>query len=531
MASRVDWFFRQRVTEAELDLAFELLEKADRDLAADLGIYGIVSGAEPVQHTPVPDLTIDLTAPGRAYDHLGQRIFFGADQRVDCSIDHTGIPTEVSTSGNERWLGVFLKFDRLLSDPRTDGNSQQVFFRRDESFQIKVVQAPEGPIGSAPKVPLVEDELLVCDVRRTAGQTQIFEVDIDTSRRQVFVFATGEAVEIISELWNVLQPAVNNVQAALDSVDEILSGHFDGADNRHTAGDIDYASHGFVEADNVQDAIDEAIDDLSSSVSGTPGASLIGADSVTGTPKALPASNVDSHLSQLLTWLNEHLSKTSGAHAASAISAQGHDYISGPSVQAQLQEIVQDLKSQNASLGASQIGDAAVSGSPKNLPAGTVREHLSGLTGHINTHIGSSDHDPRYYTKSQGDSRYYNIGEKVGDSDKVDGRHASYFATAGHNHDARYLRAIFSNSYEFNAGQERMVASLTDFPEVIQFSYRYFTPSGTPGTTTYVNGSQTDNIRVWFDKTGSNPAYEYELTVRNNTSTRLYISIFVYSID
>jgi hypothetical protein len=36
MADRVDFYFRQRVTEAELDLALALLEKADRDLATDL---------------------------------------------------------------------------------------------------------------------------------------------------------------------------------------------------------------------------------------------------------------------------------------------------------------------------------------------------------------------------------------------------------------------------------------------------------------------------------------------------------------
>jgi len=48
MSDRLDFFFRQRVTEAELDLAFELLEKADRDLAADLGIFGIISVADGV---------------------------------------------------------------------------------------------------------------------------------------------------------------------------------------------------------------------------------------------------------------------------------------------------------------------------------------------------------------------------------------------------------------------------------------------------------------------------------------------------
>ena len=40
IADRVDFYLRQRVTEAEFYLAFALFEKADRDLAADLKIYG-----------------------------------------------------------------------------------------------------------------------------------------------------------------------------------------------------------------------------------------------------------------------------------------------------------------------------------------------------------------------------------------------------------------------------------------------------------------------------------------------------------
>jgi hypothetical protein len=194
MADRVDFYFRQRVTEAELDLAFALLEKADRDLAADLNIYGIVAGAVPAPHSPVPDLTVDLTAPARAYDNLGQRMFFGTGQTVDCAVDLVGIPTDVATVGNERWLGIFLRFKRLLSDPRTDGNSQQVFFRRDESFELVVRQAPEGAIGVAPKAALQADELLLCDVRRRPGQTQILVADLDTSRRQAFIFAQGSSV-------------------------------------------------------------------------------------------------------------------------------------------------------------------------------------------------------------------------------------------------------------------------------------------------------------------------------------------------
>ena len=198
MADRVDFYFRQRVTEAELDLAFALLEKADRDLAADLNIYGIVSGAVPAPHAPVPDLTVDLTAPARAYDNLGQRMFFGTGQTVDCAVDLVGIPTDVATVGNERWLGIFLRFKRQLSDPRTDGNSQQVFFRRDESFELVVRQAPEGAIGVAPKAALQADELLLCDVRRRPGQTQILVADLDTSRRQAFIFAQGSSVSLVT---------------------------------------------------------------------------------------------------------------------------------------------------------------------------------------------------------------------------------------------------------------------------------------------------------------------------------------------
>jgi hypothetical protein len=60
VADRVDFYFRQRVTEAELDLAFELLEKADHNLASDLGVFGVIAGAIPTQHAPLPDLTLDL---------------------------------------------------------------------------------------------------------------------------------------------------------------------------------------------------------------------------------------------------------------------------------------------------------------------------------------------------------------------------------------------------------------------------------------------------------------------------------------
>ena len=172
------------------------------------------------------DLSIDLTAPGRAYDNLGQRMFFGTGQTVGCAVDLVGIPTDVATAGHERWLGVFLRFRRLLSDPRTDGNSQQVYFRRDESFELVVRQEAEGAAGAAPRVALQPDELLVCDVLRRPGQTQIIVSDIDTIRRQAFIFAQGTSVGVQTGLWIILQPISDTVQASLDEVDAELTKHF-----------------------------------------------------------------------------------------------------------------------------------------------------------------------------------------------------------------------------------------------------------------------------------------------------------------
>lgn len=391
MANRVDFYFRQRVTEAELDLAFALLEKADRDLAADLNIYGIVSGAVPAPHSPVPDLTVDLTAPGRAYDNLGQRMFFGTGQTVDCAVDLVGIPTDVATVGNERWLGIFLRFKRQLSDPRTDGNSQQVFFRRDEAFELVVRQAPEGAISVAPKPALQADELLLCDVRRRPGQTQILVADLDTSRRQAFIFAQGSSVSVVTGAWSILHPLAATVQAAFDEADAELRDHFTAVARRHAASAIDYAPHGFVGASNVQAAVDELIDDLATGAVGSSGASRVGVDAAAGAPNALPAGSVKSQLAQLLGFLNTHVSAPTGAHNAAAIAATPHNNIAGTNVQAQLQEIVTDLVATGAaSPGAGLVGVDAIAGAPTAIAAGTLRAALVTLLGGLNGHVNQA---------------------------------------------------------------------------------------------------------------------------------------------
>jgi len=443
MADRLDYYFRQKVTEAELDLGFELLEQADLNFANDIGIFGIIDGMVASEKAGVPDLSVDLTAPGRAYDQLGRRIFFGTLQNVDLSTDLNGVSTAVQTSGNEKIVSLFIKFDRVLSDPRTDGNSQQVFFRRDEGFQFVVRQGAEAAAGTAVPPPLQPDEVLIVDVTRTFGQTQILNSDLspdptvpgDVGRRQDFIFAEASAISVFSGGFNTLAPVTDDVQATLQEIDDELTDHFGATARRHAALDVDatatagspnalatgtvrtqldellghinahenqatgahaasaiaYAGGGaWADAvTNPATSVEAQLDKIVADLAAATGAPKIGAAATAGSPNSLSAGSVRSQLDELLADINDHENQASGAHAASAISYAGSGNwadatsVGGASVEAAIDEIVSDLA---ATSGAPKIGAAATAGSPNALAAGTVKSQLDELLGHVNAH-------------------------------------------------------------------------------------------------------------------------------------------------
>lgn len=385
---RCRWYLDQLVLDSEMNLAFDQVEEADRRLASDLGVFGIINGAVAVPHQPVADLSIDVTAPGRAYDRHGRRLFVGGPTTVDISIDASGAPTEVTVAGNERWVSVFLRFARVEYDPRTDGNSQVIHFRRDEAADVVVVQGPEGPLGSAPRPPIDVDMVLVCDVRRRPGQTAIVAGDIDTSRRQSFVLSAADAIGAQPGAWQTVHPAGPTVQAALDAVDDVLTGHVAGATHRHRADHVDIAPPAFLTQQNVQGVVTELVAALASSTAGAAGASRIGADGVPAAPAGLAAGTVDSQLQQLLGQHNAHLTAPTAAHEATAIRATPHAYIAAGSVQAQLEEIVSDLAIAAAGqAGARRVGVEPIAGTPLPIPTGNVQGSLGLLLAGLNAHL------------------------------------------------------------------------------------------------------------------------------------------------
>lgn len=200
MSGRRNYYFKQLVQEGELDAGFTALEAAVWALPADFSMTGIVANAAVNQHAGTPDLTVDISGSAFVYDPFGKRINIVALQNVNVAVDSAGASTSVG-SGNERWVSIFIKYKKLLSDPRIDGNSNTVFFIEDESFEFVVVKGEEAAVGTGVRPSLLSDAILLGDLKRTFNQTQILNSDISaqsgtgffaTTRRQdAFVYTAG----------------------------------------------------------------------------------------------------------------------------------------------------------------------------------------------------------------------------------------------------------------------------------------------------------------------------------------------------
>jgi len=385
MSSRKDFFDGQRVTEGELDSAFDDLERADHNVVADLGFVGVVLNGAVSQHAPVPDLTVDVSGPAVIYDQAGRRIFFSSLQNANVAQDDNGVSTEVATTGNEKIVSVFVRFDRVLSDPRIDRRSLTVFFRRDEGFRFVVAQGGEAPAGAALPPPLRSDAILLADVTRRFGQARVVNADISIARRQdAFVVVgsprslrRGRTIEAIADLL------------------AFLNAHTGGSTDRHPAGSIDYAG-GAPWADgtpNPPATVEGQLDKMIADLAAPTGAPKIGAAATAGAPNALVAGTVKSQLDALLSFVNGHINRVAGAHAASAISYAGGgawaDGVTNPAttVEAQLDKLVADLA---AATGAPKIGAAVAGGAPHALTAGSVKTQLDQLLGHLNGHANAA---------------------------------------------------------------------------------------------------------------------------------------------
>lgn len=368
---RLDYYFRQKVTEAELDQGFENCELADRAMMTDQGLVGRTTGLAPTQAAPTPGISIDVGS-GVAYDQAGQRIFVPQTENVDVTVDNSAVSTDVATPGNSKIVSVFVEFERDLTDPRIDGNSNTVFFDRAESFTFFVKQGAES--AGTPSPPALESgRILIADITRTYGQTQILNANIDTSRREDLIkVAAKTATPQISE---------GTIEEAIDAVVELIDSLATGggsvtipASSVNYSGSPAWNNGETIPATTVEIAIDTVVSDLAkANVPGDDGADKIGIYTrSSGSAFGWSVGSVRDALSdisdQAQALYDSLISTAGGNDGADFVGAEATGGFSGTTVRAQLDEL-------DGSGGAGIVGALASGG----LPAGSVASQLAVL--------------------------------------------------------------------------------------------------------------------------------------------------------
>jgi len=329
VANRRNFFFDQLVEEDELDAAFDGVEQADFNQNVDLGLIGITTGLAAAQHSPTADLTVDV-AVGNAYDKQGRRLNVPSLQVVNLAVDSNSVSTSVVNVGNSKIVSLFLRFKRNQGDQRTDGNAVTVYFVQDEGFEFFVEQGAEAVTPTPPA--LRNDSILLADITRTFGQTQIVNANISGTRREhQFVLAAGS-----------LTVAAGTPEASDQAVLTHLNNHVTGVANLHPASAVDYAG-GSAWADGVTNpatTVEAQIDKILSELASTSGS---GADKIGIKARTAwrgggtnPAGTLFSAIDAIITDLALQTASNDGAER---IGAQASGGLAAGSVRSQLDEL------------------------------------------------------------------------------------------------------------------------------------------------------------------------------------------------
>jgi hypothetical protein len=362
-----------------MDEAFGWCEAADQALAEDAALTGVVSALVANETSPA-SMSISLTGPGLAYDKAGQRCAIAANPTVlSCSVDEYGVPTTVTGVGNERWLGVFVRFKRTLTDPEIDGNGLSVYTREWEGAEVFVRQGTEATIGAALKVPLQAEAILLCDVRLVRLQTTVTNSDILVTRREDWSrcvttsFGTkvaGTSKAAVTALWSAVDTAASG------------GGPFTPSETWFAAMAVAGSAPPIT---TVAEAINAIIYDLAyiNPGLGVNGAQKISMPGYSSTYVTWPDCSVAAAVTITGGLLNNHIAGSAPYHPATAVSfsdttmkAKWGSQATATTVQAALDRITQSL--------------TETGGTPP-YPAGATLVRNAALTGYLTETIGASN--------------------------------------------------------------------------------------------------------------------------------------------
>lgn len=397
---RKEFYFRELVTEDDLNSACDNVEAADHNITVDSSIFQKVDGSNAPLSTPagtdfnallggiVNGLTITLggsgttavIASGTAYDSQGNRIYVPTTVNVlltttgTTSIGLGGTPggvgsiSTVPASGQFTWVLLQVFFNRNLSDPREDGNDMTVYFDSAESFQFKVKVSSSS---STPAIPAGDPGCIILGAFKMNDTPNITVENFTTRGDWLRTYAVYTAGTLPTEQFEdgtltdaafiagTPRQAILKLRNTIGLSTTNYTNHINqGApQDRHAAKNIDFDATsgigwadgttpalgtnlgGGIDADGVQSAIGTLVSTIAGTTTGFGGTKFLGGASITGSPVTLAAGTIRSQLTSILTGLNNHLNATTAAHAATAISATAGTVFTGTDVGTQLGQI------------------------------------------------------------------------------------------------------------------------------------------------------------------------------------------------
>jgi hypothetical protein len=394
---RKDFFFRQLVTEDDLNHTFDDVENADRNFALDTDVKQKVDNTNaPFSSPDSPDfnalhggivngLNVSITgtnatvSAGTAYDSAGKRIRLVNPLTVSLAATGTtgigqgGTPTGAGSAsttpagGQFIWILLQIFFNRALSDPREDGNNTTVYFDNAESFQFKVKASNSS---ASPTMPGGDPGCIILGAFKINSSNVITVQDYSTRGDWLRTYSTytlGALPTAQTENGTTTDPnfiagtarqAIIKLRNSIGLSSSNYANHINQSNpqDRHTAKNIDFDATsagwadgitpaipsnlgGGLDTDGVQAAINTIVATVADTTTGQGGTKKIGGASITGSPITLAAGTLRSQLSSLLTGLNNHINSVSAAHAATAITATSGTQLTGANVQAQLTTI------------------------------------------------------------------------------------------------------------------------------------------------------------------------------------------------
>lgn len=374
-----DFFYRQIVSQSDLDEAFDWVEEADRAQAEDAGLVGVFAGFGCTETAPA-SLGVLVGGPGVAADKNGARVATTAPSTtVACDVDEYGATTSVANVLNERWISVFVEFDQEATNPAVDGNAVTIQTKLWESARLFVRRAGELVIGTDTKPPLLAGALLLCDIRITFGMTAISNGNIDVTRREDFVRFVGMT------LSKVYGTPVQAIVGLLGEIDSLTTGGGIAYTPSQTWADGSALTGTAPPVSNVWEALDAIIHDLAHTAASS-GAHRLGvsAHTTTGNYCNITAGPAQHALEDISDAVAGHINGGAPAHPAASVTftntnINGHWGLTPTTAQAAIDAVVDALVAQTATAGAARIGNEAFETglSGETAVAGTLNAQLT----------------------------------------------------------------------------------------------------------------------------------------------------------